>query len=320
MQSHYSQAAIASTSLPSGTGSLPDPTSQTSQLGLSRPPFQGNPPLYQPGGSLGAWGSSPMPTTNGAGLAMPMYWQGFYGSPNGLQGQQQPLLQPPPGLSMLPSMQQSMQYPAMNPSLPTGVSNLPASQLAEHRPPLMPPISTGTLNLLSPMLPAQSSAMISDSSTNLIPDKASTQTLPTAAPSTSLPLVPPLNSGIDKTAVAPVSEPKSVPGPIMPFQSTVSESVSTVGMSSSILNDGIMPSLVTPGQLLQPGLPAVSSSQSSQAAQKDVEVVQLSSSESAAAPPPASDVQEPILPLPSTTERKVLVHYLTSIEQSFVIV
>ncbi|KAH9739469.1 protein decapping 5 [Citrus sinensis] len=304
IQSHYSQAAIASTSLPSGTGSLPDPTSQTSQLGLSRPPFQGNPPLYQPGGSLGAWGSSPMPTTNGAGLAMPMYWQGFYGSPNGLQGQQQPLLQPPPGLSMLPSMQQSMQYPAMNPSLPTGVSNLPASQLAEHRPPLMPPISTGTLNLLSPMLPAQSSAMISDSSTNLIPDKASTQTLPTAAPSTSLPLVPPLNSGIDKTAVAPVSEPKSVPGPIMPFQSTVSESVSTVGMSSSILNDGIMPSLVTPGQLLQPGLPAVSSSQSSQAAQKDVEVVQLSSSESAAAPPPASDVQEPILPLPSTTERK----------------
>ncbi|KAL9427590.1 hypothetical protein AB3S75_029723 [Citrus x aurantiifolia] len=304
IQSHYSQAAIASTSLPSGTGSLPDPTSQTSQLGLSRPPFQGNPPLYQPGGSLGAWGSSPMPTTNGAGLAMPMYWQGFYGSPNGLQGQQQPLLQPPPGLSMLPSMQQSMQYPAMNPSLPTGVSNLPASQLAEHRPPLMPPISTGTLNLLSPMLPAQSSAMISDSSTNLIPDKASTQTLPTAAPSTSLPLVPPLNSGIDKTAVAPVSEPKSVPGPIMPFQSTMSESVSTVGMSSSILSDGIMPSLVTPGQLLQPGLPAVSSSQSSQAAQKDVEVVQLSSSESAAAAAPASDVQEPILPLPSTTERK----------------
>ncbi|KAJ4707143.1 protein decapping 5-like [Melia azedarach] len=314
IQSHYSQAAITSTSLPSGSGSgpVPDPTSHTSQIGLSRPPFQGSPALYQPGGNLGAWGPSPLPTSNGGGLAMPMYWQGFYGSSNGLQPQQQHLLQPPPGLSMLPSMQQSMQYPPMNASLPPGASNLPASQLTEQRPPLMPPISTGTVNLLSPMLPAQSSAPISDSSTNLIPDKAATQTLPAAAPSSSLPLVHPLNTGLDNTAIAPpVSEHKPIPGPKMPFQSMSEPASSAVGMSSSILNDGIMPSLVTPGQLLQPGLPTMSSPASSQTAQKDVEIVQLSSSEtpaSAPAPAPpvaaATEVQEPILPLPSTTERK----------------
>ncbi|KAJ4707144.1 protein decapping 5-like [Melia azedarach] len=311
IQSHYSQVAIASTSLPSGSGSVPDPTSQTSQIGLSRPTFPGSPALYQPSGNLGAWGPSPLPTSNG--LAMPMYWQGFYGSSNGLPPQQQHLLQPPPGLSMLPSMQQSMQYPPMNASLPTGASNLPASQLSELRPPLMPPISTGTINLLPPILPAQSSAPISDSLTNLIPDKASTQTLPTA-PSTSLPLVPPLSTSLDNTAIAPpVSEPKSVSGPKMPFQSMSEPASSIAGMSSSILNDGIMPSLVTPGQLLQPGLPAVSSSQTSQTAQKDVEIVRLSSSEAppgpipAAAPPPpaaATEAHEPILPLPSTTERK----------------
>ncbi|XP_044506944.1 protein decapping 5-like [Mangifera indica] len=307
IQSHYTQAAITSTSLPSGSGSVPDLTSQSSQLGLSRPTFQGNPSLYQPGGSLGAWGSSPLSTTNGSGLAMPMYWQGFYGSSNGLQDQQQPLLQPPPGLSMLPSMQQSMQYPAMNPSLPMGASNLSASQLSEQRPPLLPPFGTGTLNLHSPMLPAQAPVTVSDSSMNLIPDKASTKTLPPAAPSKSVPLVPLLTAGLDNAAIAlpPISEPKTVPGPIMPFQSMSESASSIVGTSSSILNDGKMPSLVTPDQLLQRGLPTVSSSQSSQTAQKDVEVVHLSSTET---PPLAvasvAESQEPILPLPSPPEHK----------------
>ncbi|XP_044468434.1 protein decapping 5-like [Mangifera indica] len=307
IQSHYPQAAITSTSVPSGSGSVPDPTSQTSQLGLTRPTFQGSPSLYQPGGSLGAWGSSSLPTTNGGGLAMPMYWQGFYGSSNALQAQQQPLLQPPPGLSMMPSMQQSMQYP-MNASLPTVASNLSASQLSEQRPPLLPPFSTGTLNLLSPMLPAQSSVTVSDSSMNLIPEKASTQILPTAALSNSLPLVPPLTAGLDNKTIAPppVSEPTLFPIPVMPFQSMSESASSVVGTSSSVLHDGIKPSLVTPDQLLQPGLPTVSSSQSSQTAQKDVEVVNLSSTETPpAAVASASESQEPILPLPSPSDHKL---------------
>ncbi|KAL5808110.1 hypothetical protein ACOSQ3_028801 [Xanthoceras sorbifolium] len=302
IQSHYPQAA--STALPSGTGSVPD--SHTAQVGLVRPPFQGNPPLYQPGGSLGAWGSSLLPTTSG-GLAMPMYWHGFYGSSNGLQPQQQSLLQPPAGLSMLPSMH----YHPMNVSIPTGASSLPSSQLSDLHPPLLPPLGTGTPNLLSPMFPAQTSAVVSDPSSNLVPDKASTEILSTGAPNNSLPLVSPLSAGLDNTASAPpVSEPKTSTVPILPFKN-MSESASSSGeTSSSILKDGTIPSLVTPGQLLQPGLTPFISVQSSQTAQKDVEVVQLSSTESPPPPPPtaaavATEVQEPILPLPSQPDRKL---------------
>ncbi|KAH7554413.1 hypothetical protein JRO89_XS12G0197400 [Xanthoceras sorbifolium] len=302
IQSHYPQAA--STALPSGTGSVPD--SHTAQVGLVRPPFQGNPPLYQPGGSLGAWGSSLLPTTSG-GLAMPMYWHGFYGSSNGLQPQQQSLLQPPAGLSMLPSMH----YHPMNVSIPTGASSLPSSQLSDLHPPLLPPLGTGTPNLLSPMFPAQTSAVVSDPSANLVPDKASTEILSTGAPNNSLPLVSPLSAGLDNTASAPpVSEPKTSTVPILPFKN-MSESASSSGeTSSSILKDGTIPSLVTPGQLLQPGLTPFISVQSSQTAQKDVEVVQLSSTESPPPPPPtaaavATEVQEPILPLPSQPDRKL---------------
>ncbi|MBA0795447.1 hypothetical protein Gohar_006311, partial [Gossypium harknessii] len=165
IQSHYPQSAIASTSLPSsGSGSMQDMGSQTSSIGLTRPPFQGNLPLYQPGANLGPWGSSGAPTAN-TGLSIPMYWQGYYGSANGLPPQQQPLLQPPPGLSMPSSMQQPMQYPAMNASLPAAASNLPGSQLPESTPLLLPPFGTGTLNLQSSGPPAQSSNLASDSLT-----------------------------------------------------------------------------------------------------------------------------------------------------------
>lgn len=303
IQSHYPQPA--STTLPSGTGSVPD--SHVSQVGFARSPFQGNPPLYQPGGNLGAWGSSLLPTSSG-GLAMPMYWQGFYGSSNGLQPQQQSLLQPPPGLSMLPSMQQSIPYHPMNVSIPTGASSVPSSQLSEHHPPLLPPLGTGTSNLLSPMFPVQSSAIVSESSANLVSDKAPAQTLSTTAPSNSLPLAPPLTTGLDNTSTAAaVSEPKTISGPVMPFKSLSESATSSVEISSSILKDGTMPSLVTPGQLLQPGLTPLASVQTSQTAQKDVEVVQLSSTEPPLLPPTAAaaEVQEPILPLPSQTDRKL---------------
>lgn len=312
MQSHYPQAATASTSLPPpGAGSIPDLNAHTSQMGLPRPTFQGSLPLYQPSGtlyqpsgSLGSWGSSPPPpTTNVTGLAIPMYWQGYYGSPNGFQAQQQSLLRPPPGLSMAPSMQQTMQYPVMSASLPSGSSNLSASSLSESTSPLLPPLSSGILNLQSSILPAPSSAIVSDSS-SLITNKAPTQSLSTATLSTSLPLVSPLTTVLDKTAIlsSVPDKPKTVPSPVMPFIS-VSESVTSVsGTSSSILNEGATPSLVTPGQLLQPGPTAVSSSQPSQTAQRDVEVVQVLSPELSQS---TAEVQEPILPLPLPSEQKV---------------
>ncbi|KAK8635573.1 hypothetical protein V6N13_004306 [Hibiscus sabdariffa] len=343
IQSHYPQSAIASSSLPSsGSGSIQDPGSQTSSIGLTRPTFQGNLPLYQPGASLGPWGSSTAPNTNG-GLSMPMYWQGYYGSANGLPPQQQPLLQPPPGLSMPSSMQQSMQYPTMNASLPTAASNFPGSQLPENTPLLLPPFGTGTMNLQSSGLPAQSSNVVSDSLTSLNQDRASSLTLPTAAPSSSLPLIPPSSTGLDKSAamLSFSEKPKMVPDPVMPFKGMPDSASSTAGTTSSVLNDGMLPSLVTPGQLLQPGLVTASLSMSSQIAQKDVEVVHVSSPELTSAPalapvpakasqpvlgqapqslsaqasppllaqapqqPPKTEGQEPILPSPSLSDHKL---------------
>lgn len=299
--------------MPSGTGSVPD--SHGSQPGLTPPPFQANPPLYHPSGNLSAWGSSLHPATS-SGLAMPMYWQGFYGSANGLQPQQHSLLQPPPGLSMLPPMQPSVQYPPMNASIPSGASSLPSSQFSEHQAPLMPAPGIGASYLPSPMFPTQSSATVPDSSANLVPDKASTQTFSTAPPSNSSSIVPPLSTGLDNVAIAStVSEQKIIPAPMMPFKSMSESTTSNVEPSSSILKDGIMPSLVTPGQLVRPGLPPLTSAQTPQVAQKDVEVVQLSSTEPAlpAEPAAVTEEQEPILPLPSEPDRKVLLQYLALI-------
>ncbi|KAK7348884.1 hypothetical protein VNO80_23632 [Phaseolus coccineus] len=127
IQSHYARPVATSTSLPSAvSGSVTDLSSHTPQLGHPGSNFQGPLPLYQPGGNIGSWGASPTaPNTNGSRLAMPMYWQGYYGAPNGLPHLHQPsLLQPPPGLSMPSSMQQPMQYPNFSP-LPTVSSNLP---------------------------------------------------------------------------------------------------------------------------------------------------------------------------------------------------
>ncbi|KAJ6861255.1 protein decapping 5-like [Populus alba x Populus x berolinensis] len=299
IQSQYPQATTASMNLPSSAnGSLTDPSSHASSNGLPRATFQGSLPQYQPGASLEPWGSSHLPpTTNTGGLAMPMYWQGYYGPSNGVQAPQQALLRPPPNLSMPPSMLQYVQYPVMN------ASNTSASPLSENPPPLLPPFSASTLNLQTSTLPSRSSAMVSDS-TNLIPDRVSTQTLPS-----KLPLASPLTTAVDKIAVASSGSdiPKTVPDPIMPFKSISEPPTSIMRASSSVMNDGKTPSLVTPGQLLQPAPPIMPSLQSSHIAQKDVEVVQVSSPELSAPPPTTAvtEVQESILPLPSQPEHKV---------------
>ncbi|KAF8399183.1 hypothetical protein HHK36_015048 [Tetracentron sinense] len=318
IQSHYPHPASASTSLPSaGTVSVTDLSSHTAQLGFTRP-FQGGLPLYQPGVSLGSWGSSaPPPNANGSGLAMPMYWQGFYGPPNGLSHvQQQSLLQPPPGLSMPPSMQQPMQYPGMNASLhaslPAGASNLP-----EFPPPLLPPVSTGSLNLTSAMLPPstfpstlpQSAPLAYEASPSLMPNKAPNPALPNAMKSASLPLASPLTtSSLDITAIVPpiFNKPKTLPGPALPYQTVSKSASSIVGTPSSSHIKASMLSLVTPDQLLQPAprAPAtLSSSLSSQMAHKDVEVVQASSSKPLSSAP--TKAQPPILPLPSPSDQKL---------------
>ncbi|KAF7133517.1 hypothetical protein RHSIM_Rhsim09G0113800 [Rhododendron simsii] len=317
IQSHYSRPASTPTSYPSAVnGSLTDVSSHTSQLAHPGSSFQGGLPLYQPGGNLGSWGPSPTPPgANGSGLPMPMYWQGFYGPPNGLpQLHQQSLLRPSSGLSMPPSMQPPLQYSGFNSSLQPGTSNLPGSNLPEYPSPLFTVNpSTNLLNLASTSLPPStlSSALPPAPSSTLAPETLpiSTQSkVPNVAPptttlSTNFPAPSTLIASAPEAnaVLLPISnKPNATSGPTFPYQALSQPMSSILGSSSSSQTGTPTPSLVTPGQLLQSGLTAVSSSQSSPTTQKDVVVVQVSSSSEVTAPVP-TEAQPPLLPLPQTS-------------------
>ncbi|KAA8532755.1 hypothetical protein F0562_032788 [Nyssa sinensis] len=315
IQSHYPSPASTSSSMPpSVSGSLTDLSSHTSQLGHPGSTFQGGLPLYQPGGNLGSWGPSPPPPgANGSGLAMPMYWQGYYGPPNGLPHMhQQSLLRPLPGLSMPPSMQQPMQYSGFNSSLPTGAPNFPSSNLPEYPSPLIPTTTSSlnltftslpTSNMPSTLPPAPSVPLAPETLPNAMPIRAPNSSLSTATLSASLPSLSPLTTTtpVINAVVPPISnKPNTISDPILSYQTLSQPISSVVGTSSSSHTETPTPSLVTPGQLLQSGPAAISSSQSSQTAHKDVEVVQVSSSSEQSAPVP-TEAQPPILPLPQSS-------------------
>ncbi|KAK2635886.1 hypothetical protein Ddye_030678 [Dipteronia dyeriana] len=333
IQSHYPHPSATSTSMPSTiSGSLTDLSSHNAQLGLPGSNFQGGLPLYQPGGNLGTWQASPPPPppVNGGGLAMPLYWQGYYSPPNGLPHlHQQPLLRPPHGLSMPPPMQQPMLYPNFNTPLPAGPpnfavasnvagpSNLPGSNIPEVPSSLLL-VSTSSHNLtptslppstLSSPLPSFPSVTVaSETLPSLLPNKARISVLPTNIFGASLSSLSPLTtSGLESNAIVPPPSNKAnaVSVPVLPYQSS-SQSTSSITISSSSIHaETPAPSLLTPDQLLQSGPTMVSSSQTSsssvsvQTANKDVEVVQVSSSPSSEPlAPVATEAQPPILPLP----------------------
>lgn len=321
IQSHYAaptapstlpgaSASASSSSVSSAPGSLSDFSMQTLS-GVPRSDFQTSIPLFAPGGGLASWNGSTPITTNGSGLSVPVYWQGYYGPSGALQAHQPSLFRPGQGLSMPPSMQspslqQPVQYPSLNSFLPAGVSNLSATQSMEFPPPLLQPIVSSTVSMQSNVLPAQSSALDVDSSLNVIASKAPAQGVPAAVSHNVNPSVSPaLPNVLDKTTVSSFlpNQAKPASSPSVPFNG-LSESLSTVGGTSS------SPALVTPGQFLQPGCTV---SQAPQIVQKDVEVVQVSSL--ASAPPPAAtaaaaatvstEAQAPLLPLPSPSNAKV---------------
>jgi protein LSM14 len=326
MQTHYPRPVSTSTSLPpAGSGSLTDLSSHNVQLGLHGSNFQGGLPLFQPGGNIGSWGATPPPpSANGPGLAMPMYWQGYYGPPTGLPHlHQQSLLRPPPGLSMPPSMQQPIQYPNFNAPIPTGASNLP------EVPSPMPPASSSSLNFIPPnslapsTLPlVPSAALASETLGNSVPNKPpSNSGLPAVTQSSSLPsLVPLATPSLDINAIVPPisNKPSAISGPILSFQTLSQSTSSIVGKSNSIRTETAAPSLVTPGQLLQSVPAAVSSSQTSQTAHKDLEVIQVSLPSSSAEPtvPISAEAQPPILPLPvpsQVAQKVILLHFVCPI-------
>lgn len=340
MQSHFPRPVSTSTSLPPAvSGSLTDLSSHNAQLGLHGSNFQGGMPLFQPGGNIGSWGATPPPpSANGGGLAMPMYWQGYYGPPNGLPHlHQQSLLRPPPGLPMPSSMQQPIQYPNFNASLPTGASNFPevpspmppasssylnfslTSLAPSTLPSSLPTTLPSTLPTTLPLVP--SATLASETLGNSVPNKAPPNSgLPAVAQSSSLPSLAPLGtSSLDINAIAPPisNKPSAISGPALSFQ-TSSQSTSTiVGKSNSIRTETPAPSLVTPGQLLQSVPAAVSSSQTSQTAHKDVEVIQVSSTSSSAEQtvPISAEAQPPILPLPvpsRVAQKVILLHFVSN--------
>ncbi|KAI3467151.1 hypothetical protein Pfo_023814 [Paulownia fortunei] len=314
IQSHYPRPTTPPTSLATApTGSLADLGSHSAQIGLPGSTFQSGLPVYQPGGSLNSWGPSP-PNANGSGLAMPMYWQGFYGTPNGLpQLPQQSLLRPPPGLSIPPSMQQ-MQFSGFNSSLPMAASSLPSSNLPDYHSSLVPN-SMSSSSLTSTSLPAstlslsvpplQPVSLASETMINLLPNKAPISAITTSTPSSGLPSLAPFYTSVPDNAGIPsvASKPSAIPGPAALPQQNISQPVTSVaGTSGSVLTETPTPSLVTPGQLLQSGPSTASASQLLQTTQKDVEVVQVSPKPlSEPSVPVVTEAQPPILPLPSNT-------------------
>lgn len=187
--------APPSTTIPAVTSnSLPDLSIQNSQMNPGSI-LQGRPNLYQPNGNLSSLGPMPPPMNPlNNGLAMPpMYWPGFYTPPNGLpQLHQQSLLQPPP------SLQQPIQFPNYNATLPNG----PPIPLPENPSPLLA-ASTGSSNDTLPSLIQNKPLNFMGPTTPLsgslpsLPSEASTQ-LPLVTPG-QLPLITPgqlLQSGL----------------------------------------------------------------------------------------------------------------------------
>ncbi|THG12957.1 hypothetical protein TEA_014580 [Camellia sinensis var. sinensis] len=262
--------------------------SSNTRLGHPNSTFQGNLPLNQPVGSLGSWSSlPPPPTAYGNAFSMPTYWPRHSGTSGGVSYlQQQSLLRPPQGFPVSPLVQHQMQNPTTNTSLPGNASNF-----AEFSSPMLPTVGTGFPSLTSNMPPPlallstvptrQSATLPSKLSPNLMPNNAS-NALPTVTVGSNSTLASPLTtSSLDMNPVVPpvMDKPKPVFDPALPNQ-TISQSMpSVVGLSSPVHSESSIPSLLTVGQLLQPG----STGQSSphlQTARRDIEVDQTSTSES----------------------------------------
>uniref|UniRef100_A0A7C9EJE1 Uncharacterized protein n=1 Tax=Opuntia streptacantha TaxID=393608 RepID=A0A7C9EJE1_OPUST len=242
---------------------------------------------------------------------MPMYWPGFYGPPNGLPHlPQQSLLRPPPGLSVPPSLQQQMQYSGFNSSLSAGVTNLPGSKLPDIPPSLVTSSSTSTVStsVSLPQLhfpPMPSTHLASETLSSSAVPKALNSVLSTP----TFPIISPLSISVpDAGSIAPAGSDKSNAVPSSSLQILgISQTTSSVISSSAPSHlDAPTPSLLTPDQLQSGQTPTAALP--SEVADKDVEVVQVSSSSSSEPKVPAAkEAQPPILPLPPASKafRKV---------------
>lgn len=305
LQSQYSQPSQASNAFgPAASGSLPDLGSHGAHSGVPASPFRGAPPLYQATRNLGSWGSQPVPPgANGTGLAMPMYWQGYYGPATGLPHvQQQPLhFQPPPGMPIPPTVQQHLQQSGVLSSLPTGLST--TSEFINS----LQQTAASTLRYSESSTGAAPVPVVSTSSTTAAGILSSV--MPMSVPSTetlNTTLTPIVSSDHDVSAIvtATTNKPRSVTGSTSSLQA-ISQTVSVSTPLS--LSTSAPPTLVTPGQLLQPG--GSVSSLKSQSSTQEHKVPENSSLLSQPVIPAAPDSQpqrvstQPLLPLPTTSSQ-----------------
>lgn len=305
LQSQYSQPSQASNAFgPAASGSLPDLGSHGAHSGVPASPFRGAPPLYQATRNLGSWGSQPVPPgANGTGLAMPMYWQGYYGPATGLPHvQQQPLhFQPPPGMPIPPTVQQHLQQSGVLSSLPTGLST--TSEFINS----LQQTAASTLRYSESSTGAAPVPVVSTSSTTAAGILSSV--MPMSVPSTetlNTTLTPIVSSDHDVSAIvtATTNKPRSVTGSTSSLQA-ISQTVSVSTPLS--LSTSAPPTLVTPGQLLQPG--GSVSSLKSQSSTQEHKVSENSSLLSQPVIPAAPDSQpqrvstQPLLPLPTTSSQ-----------------
>lgn len=303
LQSPYSQPSQASNAFGAASGSLPDLGSHGAHSGVPSSPFRGGAPLFQAARNLGSWGSSPVPPgANGTGLAMPMYWQGYYGPATGLPHvQQQPLhFQPPPGMPIPPTVQQHLQQSAVLSSLPTGLSTTSEFINSLQQTP------ASTLRYSESSTGAAPIPVVSISSTSAAGTLSNV--MPMSLPLTetlNATLAPIVSSDHDVNAIvtAATNKPRSVAG------STSLQSISqTVSVSTPLsLSTSAPPTLVTPGQLLQPG--GSVSSLKSQSSTQEPKVTENSNLLSQPVIPAAPDSQphrvstQPLLPLPTTSSQ-----------------
>ncbi|KAG0613448.1 hypothetical protein M758_6G103300 [Ceratodon purpureus] len=184
-------------------------------MGMPPSQFRGAvPPLYPPGG-LQSWGPPPPPPgANGAGMGMPMYWQGYYRPPPAGHMQHQPMPpQPPPSLAAPPQGGQQQQLQQQGPQAPSLPGQVSAPAMSRPPGPVTGPSSSGAAGSAS-----QSQAATSASS------------VPMASAASSAALVAPLMP----TTTAPASTSVAATIPPQSTQNTAASPVATsIGTSAS---------------------------------------------------------------------------------------
>ncbi|KAJ4952342.1 hypothetical protein NE237_029174 [Protea cynaroides] len=296
IQSHYASGPSGSSnSAPVGVGTPTDLRSHGESTSLLQVAYPGALPLHQPGAHLGY---SPAPqNSNGASLSMPMYWQGYYGSSGGLpQAQQQSMpFQPPSTISVPLTMQNQLQYSAVQESLSTSMANL--SEPVASVPSNVPIANSVPLNFSPSLHPAISTSLSDVPSSMFINASVPSHSSSNLLTISSRPLY---SQYVNPIAASVSGKGGSAPLPVLPVQSLPYSSPSFAGSTSgSLLTKP--PTLLTPDQFTQPGPPSSSSVQLPYSEPKNVDGLMALSSKPS--PSVSTPLQVPLLPLPLSTQQ-----------------